>query len=101
MSRAFNKGLDIDSPCSLYKLPECDEFHELRTVGSIGNASRAHAVSKAQSHVIFFCDFKEIVIFRIEGIFFLIMQHPGKGKRTSAADYIHYPVTLAQALKGV
>ena len=101
MARTFHKGLNINSPCPLYEFTECDKFHKLRAVGGIGNTAGTHAVSKAQGHVIFFCDLKKIIIFSIERIVFLIMQHPGKGKRASTAHDIHYPVTLAQTLKGV
>ena len=101
MTRTFHKGLDISCPCPLYKFAECNKFHKLRAVGSIGNAAGTHAVSEAQGHIILFCDFKEVIVFGIEGIVFPIVQHPSKGKRASPAYNVHYPLTLAQALKGI
>ena len=86
---AFYHNLYPLIPSALCQFTQVQQLLNLRSVGSISNASGTQAIAKADSYIIFGTNIKNFIIVFIQRILCFIVQHPAGDKAAAAADNIH------------
>jgi len=73
---------------------------DLGPVGGVGQTAGAESVAQGEGHVIFFCDFQQLVEMLEQGVVLLVVGHPFDGERAAAGNHVHKAPFVFHPLHG-
>ena len=100
VARSLDHDLDAALPGAVHELAERDELRELAAVRRVGRAPRAHAIAKADGHIVLLADVEDVIVVLVERVLHLVVQHPARDEGAAAAHDVHDAALAAHALDG-
>jgi len=97
MAGTLDHALNASLAAALDQLPQDDKFLYLRSVGGVGHASRAEAISKAEGELVLVSQFQKVIEVLVEGVLHLVVEYPGGEERTAAGDDVRKAPGAPQA----
>ena len=98
MPRTFHHDLDAGLPGALHELAQRQKFLYLAPVRGIGQAAGTHAVTQAQSDVIFQRDIEKPIVLLVQRVLAPILQNPTQQEGASPGNDIRESALLPQML---
>jgi len=98
VARALDHHLNAGLPGPLDELAERQELFDLGAIRSVDDRPGTKAVAEAEREVVSAGKVEEAVELREKGIFFIVVEHPGKMEGSAAGDDIGNPALILEPL---